>query len=274
MTAVAWDYATGAATGRFSVKDVPDAHIVCDPVAGDGSSLLYYIGHGIAQQARVDPAASEPAFIAYGSSATTDLRLGLGGWPGIYQWQVEGVSFFFNSPISIPSAHVFYIDECLSGQPKQARFDTAASNQSAFVVSGSPAADPRPSLSRCSRALDERQMVLSAAQLAALTGQLRVLLEDEDELQSANISVSMPSLHGLIDFLSEHQTSTLPSLSITQAGYFAASWSPRKRAKLTIVFHPDGSADWNATDLDAAPPIRQKGTLANHQDEFAAWANA
>jgi len=116
-------------------------------------------------------------------------------------------------------------------------------------------------------------MLLTHNQVAALELQLRVLLEDDDELRNASINVSVPSLHGLIDFLSEHQTFALPSLSITQAGYFAASWSPRKRAKLTIVFRPDGGGDWNADDLDATPPLHEKDTLASRQGEFEAWVS-
>lgn len=144
----------------------------------------------------------------------------------------------------------------------------------ALVAPGSSAVDPPLSLSLCLRALYERQSVLTKDQTAALKRQLRVLLEDEEELQSANISVSILSLHRLIDFLSEHQRSALPSLSITRAGYFAASWSPRKRAKLTVVFRPEGVADWIASDLNATPPVHQKDTLANRLGEFAAWTNA
>jgi hypothetical protein len=149
-----------------------------------------------------------------------------------------------------------------------------ACDTSASAGPGSSAVELHPSLSLCLRALYERQSVLTEAQAAALKRQLRVLLEDEEELQSANISVSIPSLHRLIDFLSVHQTSALPSLSITRAGYFAASWSPRKRVKLTIVFRPEGVADWIASDLSATPPVHQKDTLANRLGEFAAWTNA
>jgi hypothetical protein len=144
----------------------------------------------------------------------------------------------------------------------------------ASVTSGSLAGNPHPSLSLCLHALHARQSVLTEAQAAALKRQLRVLLEDEEELPSANISVSIPSLHHLIDFLSVHQTSALPSLSITRAGYFAASWSPRKRAKLTLVFRPEGVADWIASDLNVTPPVHQKDILENRLGDFAAWANA
>jgi hypothetical protein len=156
----------------------------------------------------------------------------------------------------------------------QATTNAVTLNESALVDPGRQAIDLSPSLSRCLLAVYDRQMVLSETQAAALKRQLRVLLEDEEELQSANIRVSTPSLHRLIDFLSEHQRSPLPSLSITRAGYFAASWSPRKRAKLTIVFRPEGVADWIASDLNATPPVHQKDTLANRLGEFAAWANA
>jgi hypothetical protein len=160
------------------------------------------------------------------------------------------------------------------GTTQQATANAVPLNESASVDPGPQAVDLHPSLSLCLRAIYERQSVLTEAQAAALKRQLRVLLEDEEELQSANINVSIPSLHRLIDFLSVHQTSALPSLSITRAGYFAASWSPRKRAKLTIVFRPEGVADWIASDLNATPPVHQKDTLANRLGEFAAWTNA
>jgi hypothetical protein len=172
------------------------------------------------------------------------------------------------------------LDACLSfplmGELSWAEIDAVQQSDwgAASVTSGSPAGDLHPPLSLCLRELYERQSVLTEPQAAALERQLQVLLEDEEELQSANISVSVLSLGRLIGFLSEHQTSALPSLSITQAGYFAVSWSPRKRAKLTIVFHPEGEADWIASDLNATPPVYQKDTLANRLGEFAAWANA
>jgi hypothetical protein len=178
-------------------------------------------------------------------SSTVDLCPSLSRWGKLFQPRVDAARL----------AHVYF----------------TACDAPASAAVGSPASIPPPSLSLCLHALDKRQLVLSEAQAAALKRQLRVLLEDEEELESADISVSIPSLHRLIDFLSEHQRSALPSLSITQAGYFAASWSPRKRAKLTLVFRPEGAADWIASDLNVTPPLHRRDTIANGLGEFAAW---
>jgi len=132
----------------------------------------------------------------------------------------------------------------------------------------------RPSLLGCLSILRSRRKLLNDTQADALERQLEVLLREEDALKEAKINVSEPSLHGLIDFLSEHKTFAHPSLSITRIGHFAASWSPRKRAKLTIVFNPGGNGEWIAIDLDATHPVHDKGNLANLFDKFAAWMRA
>jgi hypothetical protein len=175
--------------------------------------------------------------------------------------------WYFSSGMAQPAAPADFT----GGMARQA--DVTASDASASVAPGQSVIDLHPSLSRCLRALYSREILLSHDQVAALERQLQVLLREEEELRSSNINVSVPSLHGLIDFLSEHQMFAQPGLSITRAGHFAASWSPRKRAKLTIVFRPDSSGDWNADDLDATPPLHQKDTLANRQDEFAVWVS-
>jgi hypothetical protein len=255
------------------------AQVLCDVRDADASHMLYFSGHGLFQQPYLDLAESDAP-----SSVAVDLRPSLSRWRALFQPSVDAARL----------AHV-YLTACTSGSSavdlrpslscwrallrpnidaaRLAHVYLTACDPPASAGLGSSAVELHPSLSLCLRAVYERQTVLTEAQAAALKRQLRVLLEDEEELQSANISVSMPSLHGLIDFLSEHQTSPLPSLSVTQAGYFAASWSPRKRAKLTVIFRPEGVADWIASDLNA-PSVHQKDTLANRLGEFAAWTNA
>jgi hypothetical protein len=144
------------------------------------------------------------------------------------------------------------------------------------LASGTASANAQPplgsdssSLTRSLRALHLRRNLLTGTQTEALERQLQALLSDEDEVESPDISE--PSLHGLIDFLSEHRALAHPRLSITRNGYFAASWSPRRRAKLTIIFNPGGTADWIAIDLDATHPVHDKGSLPNLPDDFAMW---
>jgi hypothetical protein len=130
--------------------------------------------------------------------------------------------------------------------------------------------DPSPTLSRCLQALGLRQAILSARQVAALETQLRALLSDEAELIEAGISLSIASLYGLFDFLAGNDDGLHPSLSITRDGYFGASWSPRRRAKLTLIFRGAGVVEWIATDLDSLPP-GGSGVLGDIPDHFARW---
>jgi hypothetical protein len=147
-------------------------------------------------------------------------------------------------------------------------------------ISGTASANVQPllesdsstSLERCLYALQLRRSVLTGTQTEALERQLEALLSEEEEFESPE--VSEPSLHGLVDFLSEHKALAHPSLSITRTGYFAGSWSPRRRAKLTIIFNPGGTADWIAIDLDATHPVHEKGSLPNLPDDLAMWMRA
>jgi hypothetical protein len=138
------------------------------------------------------------------------------------------------------------------------------------IANSNPNVDQTPTLTRCLRALVARGPVLSERQTLALRRQLRVLLSDEKELSEAGISVSVVSLHGLIDFLAGNDNKIHPNLSITRDGYFAASWSPRKRAKLTLVFK-EAAAEWIAVDLDRARPATQKGSLSEIPPVIASW---
>jgi hypothetical protein len=157
---------------------------------------------------------------------------------------------------------------------QQAGIGANASNETISTAYGLEVGEPPSNLSRCLHVLHSRRRSLNDAQADALARQLRALLSEEDELREVNLDVSEPSLYELIDFLSEHKTFAHPSLSITRIGHFAASWSPRKRAKLTIVFNPGGNGEWIAIDLDATHPLHDKGSLANLFDKFAMWMRA
>jgi hypothetical protein len=254
-----------------------------------GLGALFQPNIDVAQLARTHLSTWLAASITSGSSAV-DLRASLSRLHELFQPNIDAAQLVHSHLSAWLAASITSGSSAVDLSPslprlrelfqpnvdavRLAHIYLTACDAPASAARGSTAVDPPASLSLCLRALYERQSVLTEAQAAALKRQLWVLLEDEEELQSANISVSIPSLHRLIDFLSEHQRSALPSLSITQAGYFAASWSPRKRAKLTIVFRPEGVADWIASDLNATPPVHQKDSLANRLGEFAAWTNA
>jgi hypothetical protein len=157
---------------------------------------------------------------------------------------------------------------------------TTVGNVNVAFASGTASANAQPllesdfstSLERCLYALQSPRSLLTGTQTEALERQLQALLSEEDEAESTEVSEL--SLLGLIDFLSEHKTLAHPRLSITRNGYFAASWSPHRRAKLTIIFNPGGTADWIAIDLDATHPVHEKGSLPNLPDDFAMWMRA
>jgi hypothetical protein len=131
--------------------------------------------------------------------------------------------------------------------------------------------DPAPTLARCLRVVESRRHLLGQQQIAALERQLRVLLSDERELSDAGLSVSVASLNGLIDFLAGNVNIAHPNLSVTHDGYFAASWSPRQRARVTITFRGADAGEWAAVDLDATPPESGKGNLAQIPSKFKRW---
>jgi hypothetical protein len=266
-------YMSGTPFGGGAVEPAGLSVVMYNTAFGpscEGSTAPYIPGGGMVPQVSLDETiyamtVCRPSMAAYVSGA---LFSG-----GVAQQAGPNVAMYDTAVGASCGGLIARYIPC-GGTTQHAAVNVLTLDESASVDPGSQPLNLPPSLSRCLRALCERQTVLSAAQAVALKRQLQFLLEDEEELQSANISVSVRSLHGLIDFLSEHRTCALPSLSITRAGYFAASWSPRKRAKLTIVFRPDGVADWIASDLDATPPVHQKDILANRQGELAAWANA
>jgi len=151
-------------------------------------------------------------------------------------------------------------------------FDGGIASANVQPAHGLAADSSSPSLSRCLRALRLRRNLLTDTQTEALERQLEALLSGEDEPESPVVSEA--SLHRQIDFLSEHEALAHPSLSIMRSGYFATSWSPRRRAKLTIIFNPGGTADWIAIDLDATHPVHEKGSLPNLPDDFVTWMRA
>lgn len=139
---------------------------------------------------------------------------------------------------------------------------------------GSPAAGGLSTLSHCVDVLACRRMHLSDVQVTALTRQLNALLADEGELKEAGLAVSETSLDGLIDFLAAHRGLAHPNLLVTRNGYFAASWSPHRRSKLTIIFEPSGAGEWMAIDLDPAHRVHEKGRLPDIPHRFADWISA
>ena len=137
-----------------------------------------------------------------------------------------------------------------------------------------PPRDGRSTLSRCLHVVAIRRKHLNDAQATALRRQLNALLGDEDELKAAGLSVSEASLHGLIDFLATHQEAAHPNLSVTRNGNFAASWSPHRRRKLTLIFEPSGAGEWIAIDIDPGHPVHEKGQLPDISHQFAGWMSA
>jgi hypothetical protein len=130
-------------------------------------------------------------------------------------------------------------------------------------------------LARCCELLQSRRGLLRPYEIVALERQLIALLSDADEIAESELTVSMRSLDGLIEFLAEHRPRVHPRLSLTRAGLFAASWSPHPRAKLTLTFTPD-AAEWVGVDLVATPPARGAGAfvigaLAGMPQPFRGW---
>jgi len=157
----------------------------------------------------------------------------------------------------------------------QSQTITASTSSCGLSVSAFGELDGAPrTLMRCLRVLDSRSLILSERQANALRRQLRALLADENELAEAGISVSIATLHELIDFLATADNKQHPNLSITRDGYFSASWSPRRRAKLTMVFKGASRVDWVAVDLDHTPVISAKGDFAHIPPEIESWMSA
>ncbi|WP_441231446.1 hypothetical protein AB7828_24885 [Tardiphaga sp. 215_C5_N2_1] len=108
----------------------------------------------------------------------------------------------------------------------------------------------RPSLrSKYLIFLATRRSVLGTNQFAGLAKQINILLENEDELAVLDSPQSLASFRGLLKFLASRNPKH-PSLSISKAGLFVASWSPAKRAKLSLTFVDHEGGDWFGMSLD------------------------
>lgn len=108
-----------------------------------------------------------------------------------------------------------------------------------------------------------------------LRGQIDALLEDDNELQQYGIQPSMPSLCGLLIFLGAIRPSVHPSLGLTAEGLFTASWSPRRGAKLSIIYGGPDLAEWFGIDLETGdPPARGRFSPSeshNIPPPFSSW---
>jgi hypothetical protein len=131
----------------------------------------------------------------------------------------------------------------------------------------------------CHNLLIARRGLLTVEQFSALDRQLKSLLaEDDDNLETTEISVSPTSLDGLIEFLARHRPDSHPNIALTREGRFTASWSRGKRAKITLIFDREGG-DWVGVDLDSQPTARASGafvinSLAGIAQPFRTWIKA
>lgn len=94
-----------------------------------------------------------------------------------------------------------------------------------------------------------RRPVLTKEQFDALARQLEALLGDEESIDRVVNAQTVASFRGLIRFLVAFKP-THPSLSINRQGLFVASWSPKKRAKLSLTFKDHQGGPWFAVSLD------------------------
>jgi hypothetical protein len=119
------------------------------------------------------------------------------------------------------------------------------------------------------------RFVLTEAQFVALARQLEALLGDEDGMYGVLSARSFASFRGLIGFLAARKSSKIihPSLSISRQGLFIASWSPKKRAKLSLTFDDHEGGSWFAVSLEDG--INEEGyfALANLRplSQYATW---
>jgi hypothetical protein len=111
---------------------------------------------------------------------------------------------------------------------------------------------------QCYLLLLSRRGLLADEQFFALRRQLSSIFAAADE--SDDVTVSLTSLDGLIEFLARNQPDSHPSVSVGRDGRFAASWMHGPRAKVTLVFDRTGG-EWAGVDLEARPPVRGKGSF-------------
>ncbi len=114
----------------------------------------------------------------------------------------------------------------------------------------------------CLEVLNARRCSLEAEQIIALECQLQALLAENDvDLKDAGFSISIPSFSDLLEVLAKEKM-IHPSLSLSRNGYFAASWSPSRDAKLTLVFRGEGHGEWVAVDLNLVNPAQGSGEFS------------
>jgi hypothetical protein len=123
-----------------------------------------------------------------------------------------------------------------------------------------------------------RRSALSPDRYAALERQLSALLGDEAELTAANLKPSVLSFEGLIQFLRSDVRISHPNLALGDGGYFVASWSPHRRAKLSITFKTLQGGTWVAADRTTGAGDSGSGPFAAAKisipQKFAAWMYA
>jgi hypothetical protein len=132
-----------------------------------------------------------------------------------------------------------------------------------------------PVLSAYLALLAIHRFVLTEAQFVALARQLEALLGDEDGMYGVLSARSFASFRGLIGFLAALKSSKIihPSLSISRQGLFIASWSPKKRAKLSLTFDDHEGGSWFAVSLEDA--VNEEGYFAlgnlRPLSQYATW---
>lgn len=70
------------------------------------------------------------------------------------------------------------------------------------------------------------------------------VLLDPDDWETSDAWPNMASFNRMLDFLARHREYRAPSLFLNRLGYFDASWRPGKDALVSIIFRPDGYANW------------------------------
>jgi hypothetical protein len=111
------------------------------------------------------------------------------------------------------------------------------------------------------RLIESRMMSLTGTQVRALLRQVGALLADAEELRLDGIRPSMASFSGLLSYLAKSQGLVHPNLSMSPTGLFSGSWSPGRRAKLTLTFADGHTAEWTGVDLNSDPPASGSGAF-------------
>ena len=70
------------------------------------------------------------------------------------------------------------------------------------------------------------------------------VLLDPDDWETSDTWPNMTSFNRMLGYLGAHPEYRAPSVFLTRLGYFDASWRPAKDALVSIIFRPDGHANW------------------------------